>query len=224
MFLDTVNLSDCKMQRRATGALEAEPVYAPWLDFPFTSILHHQARCCHAAQAWLTGTDRAQLYGESVYTGPRWLRSRYDWGPVRHPLHWCEAVRLKKLDCGAQAALARAVLEHRGLTCLPLQVVQRYNAESAAHWHCAWEQKACDPGWISGAWIYHEGCALVLPDGSLKLWDSSDACWLERGSAQGYGSLVALKVSNPQATGTISRNWEGQSIPENQWVAVRALL
>lgn len=217
MFLDTVSTID-DTKRSLSAIADTPPVYARWECFPFTGFLHHGHRCCDAALAWLQGMDRARLYGESLYSGPRWLRSLYDWGPMQHPAYWCEALRLKTLDCGGQAAVAREVFRTRGLEVLPLQIVQQYNPDNVAHWRCGWEEKNCNAHWINDDWIYHEGCALILPDDKLKCWDASSSCWLEPEKTKGYGSIAALKVSSPGVAIAAERRWGRHRIPENQWV------
>lgn len=219
MFLDTVSIIK-EVKIPAGPALVPEPVYAAWQHFPYTCFLHHNSRCCQSALAWLTGMDRSRLYGESLYAGPRWLRSVYDWGPMTHPTYWCEALRMKILDCGGQAVVAREVFRARGLAVFPLQIVQQYNQDNVAHWRCSWEEKDCDAHWINGVWIYHEGCGILLPDGSLKLWDATSSCWLDPLKLTGYGSIAAVKVSNPQDAFFGQRTWGPHLISENTWVAL----
>jgi len=220
MFLETVNTTTTCLTADCPALPGSREVFAPWVSFPYTCIAHHGDRCCHAALAWLTGMDQAQLQNENLYLGPRWLRARYDWGPMQHPAYWCEVVRHKKLDCGAQAAVARTVFESRGIECLPLQLVQRYNADSAAHWYGTWQEKNCDPHWVIGEYIYHESCAVVLPDGHYKFWDPSSACWIEPATTSGYGSVAALKVSTPLAAASAPRYWGPHLVPANEWMVV----
>src|SRR3712207_2487200 len=74
--------------------------------FPASAIQHHGRPCCRLAREWVFATDFSQLNGESLLTGPRWIRHKYKWGPSKWPIHWCEAVEQKTLDCGALASLA----------------------------------------------------------------------------------------------------------------------
>lgn len=219
MYLDTVSTID-ETSTQTSCTPPVRPVWTDWTHFPYTSFLHHGSRCCAAALAWLTGMDRSRLYGESPYAGPRWLRSIYEWGPMQHPAHWCEALRLKVLDCGGQAAVAREVFLARGLETLPLQIVQQYNQDDVAHWRCSWEEKESDTHWMNGVWIYHEGCAVVLPDGALKLWDATSSCWLDPQRRTGYSSIAALKISSHTHKGPILRKWGPHLVPQNEWLTL----
>ncbi len=117
MFLDTVNpkliIADLKAADLQTAGCETAAPAAPyevWKYFPHSHISHHGKPCCETAREWFLSMDYALLAGESPLTGPRWIRARYEWGPSAHPIHWCDAVKRKTLDCGALAALAIGML------------------------------------------------------------------------------------------------------------------
>src|SRR3982750_4162909 len=97
MFLDTVNINGRQQERLPLKKTS----YAAWEQLPYTRISHHGSACCEAARTWVLSMDYSLLNGSSPYTGPRWIRQRYEWGPTKHPIHWCEAVKEKTLDCGA---------------------------------------------------------------------------------------------------------------------------
>jgi hypothetical protein len=140
-----------------------------WQPSPASSLSDHGGRCCRLAREWVVAYDFSQLGGAPSLTGPRWIRHRYAWGPSRWPLHWCEAVREKTLDCGALAALAREVFAARGVESFPAQFIQQFSAEAARHWQKKWEGAGCAVRWIDDELIYHEGCAVLIGGHELKL-------------------------------------------------------
>jgi hypothetical protein len=87
-----------------------------WQSFPNSRISHHGAACCEIAHAWLLAFDFAQLNGGNRLAGPRWMREHSTWGPTAWPVHWCEAVDAKVVDCGVHAAMAHEAFTARGLT------------------------------------------------------------------------------------------------------------
>ncbi|HEU0134682.1 MAG TPA: hypothetical protein VFR28_07650, partial [Allosphingosinicella sp.] len=126
-----------------------------WQDFPHSSLSHHGQACCEIAKAWVTSMDFAQLNGAELTSGPRWLRSKYKWGPSPWPMHWCEAVKRKTIDCGAHAALATEAFRARGLTAFPAQLVQRYSADASEQWQAKWSGEDVSCHWLDGEHIYH---------------------------------------------------------------------
>lgn len=166
---------------------------ARWRDFPISCLSHHGDSCCEVAREWIVAMDLAQSSGGDPLAGPRWLRQRYEWGPSPWPMHWCELVRRKTIDCGAHAALAQAAFEGRGVTAFRAQFVQRYSGDSLDQWRRRWRDDAADDHWIGDGLIYHEGNALLV-GGELKLWDASAAWWLNPRQTGGYGSLAAVRI------------------------------
>ncbi len=167
----------------------------PWADFPASHLSHHGSACCETAREWVVAMDFAQLNGAELSSGPRWLRARYKWGPSPWPMHWCEAVRLKSVDCGVHAALSRQLFCARGLTAFPAQLVQLYSEDAIEQWRCQWAQEEASCHWLDGVHIYHEATALLAGDSGLKIWDASSASWIDPGQgAAGYGSIVSLRV------------------------------
>ena len=118
-----------------------------WQDFPFSCFSHHGEACCEVAREWLVAMDFAQLNGGDLTSGPRWMRSRWEWGPTAWPIHWCEAIDRKILDCGAHAALAHEAFAARGVTAFRAQFVQRYSQDATAQWRCKWgADSVSEPG------------------------------------------------------------------------------
>jgi hypothetical protein len=161
--------------------------------------------------------DFAQLSGKSAYMGPRWIRERYQWGPSKHPVHWCEAVKQKTLDCGVLAAMSHECFTTRGIKSFPVQLVQQYSLEATAHWKEQWLEKDTPTNWIREDIIYHEGNAVLLQDGTIKIWDASAAWWMNPSLTTGYGSLAALRLHDPKATADTTYAWGSHQIKPNVW-------
>jgi hypothetical protein len=219
MFLDAANATKPVLQVEAldnviTGDFHRRP-YAKWQDWPVSSIDHHGKICCEIAREWLTAIDLTQRGGAGELTGPRWIRSRYKWGPSSFPIHWCEAVEKKTLDCGALAALAAEVFAVRGVTVFRAQIVQRFSEVATMQWGCSWgEGPDCLP-WTDGDLIYHEACAVCVDDTKMKLWDPSAGWWVDPNQGNGYGSLLALKLTGPAAAQELE--WGNLTLTTNEW-------
>jgi hypothetical protein len=205
------NLSSAVETDRAPSALPSDR----WEHFPYSQLSHHGCACCDIAHEWVVAMDYAQLNGADLSSGPRWLRARYKWGPSSWPMHWCEVVRRKSIDCGAHAALSRELFNERGLVAFPAQLVQRYGEDATDQWRVAWEQEDVSCHWLDGEHIYHEGTALLTGDGAIKVWDASAASWIEPSQPGGYGSLVALRVIADNSGSELS--WGDRVITPNNW-------
>jgi hypothetical protein len=168
--------------------------------------------------------DFAHLGGKSAFTGPRWVRERYQWGPSRHPIHWCEAVKEKTLDCGVLAAMAHECFMSRGVKSYPVQLVQQYSLEATAHWKEQWQEQKVPVDWIKDDIIYHEGNAVVMRDASIKIWDASAAWWMNPSLITGYGSLAALRIHNAQAAPDTTYTWDAHRISANAWHNLRPVI
>lgn len=206
---------------------DAAPASAPadrasdrWESFPFSSLSHHGEECCNIAREWVIANDFAQLNGGDLLTGPRWLRQKFEWGPSAWPLHWCDAVSRKVIDCGAHAALAHEVFAARGLTAYRAQFVQRYSADATSQWRHRWGDEQVSDHWITDDVIYHEGNALPGENGTVKLWDGSAGWWLNPRQAGGYGGLVAVRIF--AGDGAEPLNWGEHRIVPNEWHQIAA--
>ena len=169
------------------------PASARWQDFPISCLSHHDEACCEVARQWVVAMDFAQLNGGDPLSGPRWLRARYEWGPSPWPIHWCELVERKVIDCGAHSALAHEAFAARGVAAFRAQFIQRYGADAHAQWRAKWVADEVSDHWIGDDVIYHEGNAIVVGGGEVKLWDASAGCWLNPRQTSGYGSLAAVR-------------------------------
>lgn len=181
-------------------------------------ILDHSKECCTIAREWFVALDKSFLAGGSILSGPRWIRLRWSWGPVKWPLYWCQIPTLRALDCGALAALARIAFGSRGLVTFPVQLIQRFSAQDAYHWSKKWQIVSRSPDWISGDLVYHEACAVIVQESQVKVWDPTDSCWISPSKAVGYGATVAacFHLQGPSLSMLIS--WEDIVIYPNVWI------
>jgi hypothetical protein len=205
------------------GFMLATPAGSPggrWEHFPNSYISHHGAACCDIAHEWLIAFDFAQLNGGDVLSGPRWMREHSTWGPSAWPIHWCEAVDAKIVDCGVHAAIAQEAFVARGVRAFRAQFVQRYSAEAAASWRQNWGKEGVSDHWIDGDAIYHEGNAVLVDHDSVKLWDGSAGWWINPRGNAGYGSLAAVRIEGDVQGFADGLRWGDRRIALNQWVAV----
>lgn len=218
MFLDAVN------QTSETSIIETSnhvsprtiEVFEKWADWHPSQISHHGQMCCEIAREWITATDFSALGGGSVYAGPRWLRQKFNWGASAFPIYWCEAVRRKTLDCGALAALAHEVFTVRGVRSFRVQLVQRFSQVATNQWSCSWRDDGdAQLRWIDKDLIYHEGCAIAVGDQEIKVWDASAGWWVDPKAGDGYGSLLAIRVSTISAQTQFV--WGNRRIAVNHW-------
>ena len=200
-----------------TDFVDTEGALRAWEHWPASSISHHGESCCCVAREWLLSTDYAQLGGESMLAGPRWLRHRFTWGPSGWPIHWCEAVRRKTLDCGALAALAHEVFLARGVRSFPAQFVQQFSEDAARDWQRRWEGEETPSDWLREDLIYHEGCAVVSGGEEIKVWDSSAGWWVNPKQLGGYGGLLALRIFDAQAAPGAPYRWATHTVIPNVW-------
>jgi hypothetical protein len=211
---------------QGAGANTIQPTGEPkspggkWHSFPNSYISHHGAACCDIAHEWLIAFDFAQLNGGDPLSGPRWIREHSAWGPSAWPIHWCEAVDRKTVDCGVHAALAQEAFVARGVPAFRAQFVQRYSADAAASWRANWGRESVSDHWLDGDAIYHEGNAILVDGDELKLWDGSAGWWINPRQNAGYGSLAAVRIAADIDAPADGWRWGERRIKPNQWVAV----
>jgi hypothetical protein len=190
-----------------------------WDDFPYSELSQHDGACCKIAREWIQSMDFAQLNGAQLSSGPRWLRAKYKWGPSSWPMHWCEVVNRDTIDCGAHAALSRALFRARGLTAFPVQLVQQFDRQATAQWRGKWSGEGVSCHWLDGSHIYHEVTALLMDGSEVKLWDASAGSWINpRQSGGGYGSVSAMRIfvgAEHSRLGDLS--WGERAISPNVW-------
>lgn len=222
MYLDAVKKAvDFNVADSSVEAIEVDCVFEKWQHFPISKFSHHGGACCETAREWLFAMDFSQLNGGSIFTGPRWIRQRFNWGPTRWQIHWCEAIDKKSLDCGAQAALANEVFSMRGVRSYPVQLVQQYSKDATSQWSKRWDGEDTSVYWINEDLIYHEGCAVAVGENEIKIWDASGAWWINPQHFTGYGSLRAVRLFTGHNPPPASFNWGSRRIVPNQWQRIK---
>ena len=203
-----------------TDFVDASAAMEKWQHFPTSVISHHGKACCRIAREWFLAMDYSLLNAGNPLTGPRWLRHKYKWGPSAWPIHWCEAVGQKTLDCGALAALAHEIFINRGVTSFPVQLIHQYSEDAARQWYAGWHGNEGSVHWIKEDLIYHEGCAVVVRDNEIKVWDSTASWWINPKQFGGYGGVVVLRVFAGSAGhngSSAALSWGTHRIVPNQW-------
>jgi len=222
MYLDAGsnnNLINLEMNSavKAAPALEKKYVFDKWKNWQPSQISHHGKICCEIAREWITATDFSELNGDCIYTGPRWLRQKFNWGASVFPIFWCEAVRKDTLDCGALAAISHEVFRARNVKSFRVQLVQKFSEVATSQWTNSWNEGHEPLAWIDDDLIYHEGCAIETGNRQLKVWDASAGWWLDPKPATGYGALLAIRVSgNNLPLGKILK-WGKYNLRAMEW-------
>lgn len=212
-----MSLAEVKIEFDETAFADTRAAMQKWETFPASTISHHGAQCCDIAREWVLSTDYSQLNAGDPLTGPRWLRHKYTWGPSTWPIHWCEAVEQKTLDCGALAALSQEVFAARGVKSYHAQLIQQYSEDATRQWAEKWNGGDASVHWIKEDLIYHEGSAVVVRDNQIRLWDPSAGWWVNPRQSGGYGGLLALRVFAPQHNAPSEFVWGTQRITPNKW-------
>jgi hypothetical protein len=218
-----MSLAEGKIEFDESGFADTQAAMEKWQHFPASAISHHGAPCCQIAREWVLSTDYSQLNAGNPLTGPRWLRLKYTWGPSIWPIHWCEAVEQKTLDCGVLAALAQEVFAARGVRSYHAQFIQQYSEDATRQWARKWNGDGASVHWIKEDLIYHEGCAVVVRDQEVRLWDPSAGWWVNPKQSGGYGSLLALRVFATQLNAPTELIWGTRRIVTNQWQKIESV-
>lgn len=231
MYLDAVDVFDVAAnghtngeaytngRSNGNGVHSEEHIFSPWKSWRPSEISHHGRSCCETAREWLFNTDMSSLNGGSVFTGPRWLRNRFEWGPGIYPIHWCDVLKKPALDCGIHAALAYEVFTNRGVKCYRAQFVQEFSAIAGSQWRSNWERDSAITAWIDDERIYHEGCAVSIKDDVIKIWDPSAGWWVDSKTIKGYGSVLALRIESKDPK--VRFQWGTHPIPSNSWTRLK---
>jgi hypothetical protein len=224
MYLDKVSELSIETKQSEVVAtaplIENKSVYSTWENWLPSQISHHGKICCEIAREWITATDFSELNGESILTGPRWLRQRFCWGASTFPIYWCEAVRRNRLDCGALAALAREVFTARGVRNYSAQLVQRFSELSTDQWADSWSTGVEPLRWVDHDLIYHEGCAIDLGDSKIKVWDASAGWWVDPKQTDGYGAVLSIRVSDFSLPSDATFRWGEHLIRSAHWTRI----
>lgn len=200
----------------------AEPIFEvpAWRYRPPSVLAHHGRLCCSVAREWLLSTDCSSLAGQSKFTGPRWIRAKYKWGPSHWPMTWCDAIKQEELDCGALAALTIEVFRARGVNCYPVQLIQQYDANTTSHWIRKWKEDEAHSDWIGHAMIYHEACAVEIVPSEIKVWDPSAGWWANQKQAGGYGSIRSIRVCAANGADDQLLVWGSHNLKLNEWFTI----
>jgi hypothetical protein len=222
MYLDAVsntlsNTTSRNGSAKTVETLEKKKVFETWRDWHPSQISHHGKLCCEIAREWITATDYSALSGDCLFTGPRWLRQKFKWGASKFPIFWCEAVRKDTLDCGALAALAHEVFTARGVKSNRVQLVQKFSSVATSQWTNSWSEDREPLAWVKDDLIYHEGCAIEVAERKIKVWDASAGWWVDSKPANGYGALLALRLSGAGLQPHDSYVWGEHVIKPNEW-------
>ena len=221
MYLDAVSktLTETSVNgaTKAVEIIEKKTVFENWKDWQPSQISHHGKLCCEIAREWITATDFSELSGDCVLTGPRWLRQKFNWGASRFPIYWCEAVRRKTLDCGALAALAQEVFTARGVGSCRVQLIQKFSSVATAQWTDSWSPFSEPLPWTKGDLIYHEGGAIDTGGRKIKVWDASAGWWVDSKPANGYGAVLAIRLSGFNLPAGEIFEWGEHTIKACEW-------
>lgn len=189
--------------------------WAPWAQSVPSTLSHHGTDCCTVARAWFLAMDASMWQGHG---GPAWIARKWPWGPSAWPLHWCQAMEMEELDCGAHQALSMEAFRARGMRVLPVQLVQRQEAHNMEHWHQRWSDGGASPAWAQGAAGYHEACAVVDGQGRAEVWDATVNSWLTPDLVQGVRSIAAIRIGGAVPSDEVV-TWRGVPVPVGRWTA-----
>jgi hypothetical protein len=165
-----------------------------WSSSTPSSFSDHEADCCRRAKAWFGAMDISRRPADRPFAPPQWLRERYEWGPIRWPLYWCNAAISDQLDCGALAFLAKELLSMRGIPALAVQLIQQFSQDAVRHWESTWNSKGISAYWVAEDLVYHEACAVLRHDETIAIWDPTDNCWISPNGLSGYASTIAIRI------------------------------
>ncbi len=176
----------------------------------------HGSACCRTARRWL-GSIHAAGAPSAPLSGLAWISEMYPWGPSGWPISWCELVEQEKLDCGAQAALAREALRDSGSVVLGVQLLIRASSADIAHWRRAWADGGIAPGWLFERLYYHE--AVGVSDDHLVVFDPTRNWKIPPDATTSDGTVAAIRVSGGH-TNTVQ--WGQHELTVGDWTVLSA--
>lgn len=213
----TLGAGKPSIQMFEVNSIDLTAAVGRWQYSSPSVISHHGKACCTTAREWLFATDLSRLNGQHTLTGPRWIRQRYNWGPLQWPITWCKVVEQKVLDCGALAAMSKDVFHARGVAGYSVQLVQEYTDNITYHWSNQWSEHPASTHWIHGALIYHEACAVETGVDEIRMWDPSAACWVHPKQNGGYGSVRALRIKGDGQISSRLLRWGTHRVRCDEW-------
>ncbi len=180
----------------------------------FSELSIHPDGCCKSARTWLVSRDRASQFDASALDGPDWLAQHYTWGPTTWPLHWCDAVTRREVDCGVLASFAREVFDRRQQRACKVQVVESYPKDWLAHWRHRWHANNCETNWIGQSVVYHEATAVFVSPHTIQIWDPSSNTWLHPSKAS-YGAVLYVRLEGSDIERELT--WDTTKLRPNYW-------
>jgi hypothetical protein len=185
-----------------------------WARASVSTLARHGA-CCDRARAWLVAMGRSLDYASSdglAFAAPRWLATRWSWGPTRWPIGWCEAVNAESIDCGVFSVFALEIFRAKGVEAHPAQVLRTYSEESTAHWRHKWSSMPGAFDWIGSRVVYHEVCVVRVGPTEARVYDPTDGIWLEPSIKGGHGAHIAIRAELP-----VALTWGPYTLVNGQW-------
>ncbi|WP_166364768.1 hypothetical protein [Pseudomonas akapageensis] len=195
-----------------------------WHTHPASCLSHHGQACCHNARNWLISQDYSlDTVGgidSQLLSAPRWIPERYEWGPSPWPLYWCDAIGMKKLDCGALAAIAREVYLARGVEAAPVQLIQRLSSHAIGQLRKIWRDGPGYFNWLAEDKIYHEAVAVSLDGTRIQIWDATNGWWIGPTQTEGYGAVLQVKVGPFQPDSQQTLHWGDRELTPGSWTRI----
>jgi hypothetical protein len=181
------------LRRADLGDLESTAGFALG-DRPWSELKESESAEGAAVRLWLRALDEAFRAEVGTQTPPVWIAHRFKWGPHAWPVRWADIPIMPYVDCGAMAALSTAVMQWRGTTALPTQLVLRFTRESVSGWLALWQACGLAVHWCDGIFAYHEATGVLDASGELRIWDPLGRFWLPVRPRPGYEGIVALRL------------------------------
>ena len=178
---------------------------------PVSEPIDHGSGCCRAARRWLSGIH-AGGSPTTPLSGLGWIAEMYPWGPSRWPMSWCKLVEQEKLDCGAQSAIARDVVNQSGSVALGVQLLIQADSSDIGRWGRVWRDEGVTPNWLFERLYYHE--AVGVADATLSVFDPTRNWKVLPDERVGHGSVAAVRVSGSEA---VTVGWGPHELAMGEW-------
>jgi len=151
---------------------------------------------------------------------PTWLRARYEWKPVKHPVFWCQIPSMEGMDCGLFAAVTREIYKARGVYTLPVQMILKYPSYVSKHWISLWRKSNLNANWVVGEYVYHEAVAILCSEYEVKIYDPTLNVYVRPGKHLDRATVVAIKIlaENDRLCAHVFLSWDGKWTKLNEWV------